>query len=548
VNLDPSLFCSAQSLEPKPGAFNATLNAQGLYNSFQYVLRLSPAVHRKLSEIGSGIVSSREAGFDGAQAFSTFLHETIHWWQHVGSTYGLMLSLSYPTQAHANYIGLKELVQRAGFRKSVRQLIDHLPGPDGQGTLRGLANTIVNNHYDFGAFRNLTFSQAAARATVEIPLFESVGHSHQITYANNILVLAGTVDQTFSAFQHPREWEEPFQTLAKAKEPGFYFGSPVTLWPVGALEILEGQACFCQLQYLTFASGGRLGWDDYRALGLLHGVYEKAFELFLQQSGLPWPPAVDHPTVALFLLVCDMAINPGAGFPHALTVHFPSFITDTDPGARFTMLSAIIRLKCPATATAIREYSRAEYESVSADLAAALIIDTPSSIARTCDQWARDGGPFEHLMKEKETFDYGSVNFPVRVLFSHFLALMQDKLHKPEFFCWPGAWMAGERVGNEAQVLFERHSALFVDKEDDDGIFPRLHDDKDETLVQKTFDTFYATTLTYDLTDQWISRPGRFTYGYEWLSQSADVGVIKSFANRHFAQAYGVNPDDVDVV
>ncbi len=433
MNLDPSLLYSARSLEPKSGAFSATLKTHGLYNSFQYVLRLSPAVHRKLAEIGNGIVSSREAGFYGAQAFSTFLHETIHWWQHIGSTYGLMLSLSYPTQAHANYNGLKELAQRAGFKKSVRQLIDHLPGPNGSGTLRGLANTIVNNHFDFEAFRNLTFSQAAARATVDSPFFESVGHSGQVTYANNILVLAATVDQGFHTFQHPREWEQAFRALREAKEPGFYYGSRVELWPIGALEIFEGQACFCQLQYLTFASGGRLNWDDYRALGMLHGVYQKAFEVFLQQSGLPWPPAVDHPTVALFLLICDMAINSGAGFPHPLKVHFPSFITDIDPGARFTMLSAIVRLKCPATAAAIKEYSRAEYASVSVELAAALLIDAPLTIARTCEQWTRSQGPFEALMREKETFDYDPANLPVRVLFSHFLGFMQDKLLRPEF-------------------------------------------------------------------------------------------------------------------
>ncbi len=66
--------------------------------------------------------------------------------------------------------------------------------------------------------------------------------------------------------------------------------------------------------------------------------------------------------------------------------------------------------------------------------------------------------------------------------------------------------------------------------------------------MQKMFDTFYAVTLTYDLTDQWISQPGRFSYGYEWLSQSADRNVIKSFADRHFLQVYGLHPDDVELV
>jgi hypothetical protein len=109
VDIDPSLLFSARRTGERAGTLNATLKAHGLYSSFQYVLRLSPAVHRKLAEVGGGIKTSGEVGFDGVQAFSTLLHETVHWWQHVGSTYGLMLSLTYPTQAHANYKALREL-------------------------------------------------------------------------------------------------------------------------------------------------------------------------------------------------------------------------------------------------------------------------------------------------------------------------------------------------------------------------------------------------------------------------------------------------------
>ncbi len=170
------------------------------------------------------------------------------------------------------------------------------------------------------------------------------------------------------------------------------------------------------------------------------------------------------------------------------------------------MLSALVRLKCPEAATAIRDYSRTEYESVSAILAGQMFVESPLSIAELCSNWTAPGAPFEGLMREKDTFDYAPANLPVRVLFSHFLAYMQDKYARPEYFCWPGAWMAGERVKDEAMVLFDKHQALFVDKEDDDGVFPRLHPNKDEVLVQKVFDMFYATTVTYDLTDQWISR------------------------------------------
>lgn len=545
MNLIQELLYSAP-LPALPSEFRATLEAHGLYNSFQFVLRLSPKVHGILHGLPKGIVISKEVGLEGAQAFSTFLHETVHWWQHVGSTYGLMVSLSYPTQAHANFTHLKKLLDKDGFKKSIREVARTVPGPDGPGTIAGLANTIVNNHFDFSAFRGLSYGLEAAKVVVGDPYFEGVGHAYEITYGNNILVLAATVDPNFRVFQHPGEWEAPFEELRKGKEEGYYYGSPVKLWPIGAREVLEGQACFIQLQYLASASGNRLGWNDFRSLGMLHGVYVRAFEQFLKAAELEWPPSVDHPTVALFLLICDMAINPGSGFPNHL-IHFATFITDVDPGQRFMMLSSLVRLKCPEVGRLIRDYSRANYEEASEKLASAFLTESPLLIASICRDWVRSGR-FSALMEEHHTFDYGGGNLPVRVLFSHFLALMKDKFEVPEFFCWPGMWMAGERVSEHASELFDRHSALFVDKEDDDGIFPRLDASRDQKLVQKTFDAFYAANLTYDMTDQWVMRSGAFKYDYSWLSKSASETDVKRFADRNFRQIYGVSPDRVKVI
>jgi hypothetical protein len=82
VDLDPQLLSRADLIPTETGDLSATLNAHGLYNAFQFVLRLSPAVHQKLSELSAlSIVSSREIDFARVQAFSIYLHETIHWWQ-----------------------------------------------------------------------------------------------------------------------------------------------------------------------------------------------------------------------------------------------------------------------------------------------------------------------------------------------------------------------------------------------------------------------------------------------------------------------------------
>jgi aryl-alcohol dehydrogenase-like predicted oxidoreductase len=88
----------------------------------QFVLRLSPEVHRKIDPLQPAIAAGK-VDFEGLRAYSTYVHETIHWWQHIGSTTGLMLSLSYPGQSHANHTHLRNLLTQIGPKKSIRQFV-----------------------------------------------------------------------------------------------------------------------------------------------------------------------------------------------------------------------------------------------------------------------------------------------------------------------------------------------------------------------------------------------------------------------------------------
>ena len=166
----------------KQGAFgsdlelNACVNSHGLYDPLHFVLRLSPEVHRKIADLQAADAAGK-VDFEGLRAYSTYLHE-IHWWQHVGSTIGLMLSLSYPAQAHANYGYLKRFVQRAGPKKSIRQFVESFDGHVGDPeTTAGLASVIVNNHFDIEFFRQLIFNPNLVRDAGKHPYFDSVGHS-----------------------------------------------------------------------------------------------------------------------------------------------------------------------------------------------------------------------------------------------------------------------------------------------------------------------------------------------------------------------------------
>lgn len=527
------------------GNFNATISARGLYNTFQFVLRLSPEVHRKLSSLPNGIINSGSVDIEGLEAFSVYLHETVHWWQHIGSTYGLMMSLTYPTQAHANHKHLKNLIADTGFKKSVRQLAEILPSK-GIGTPSGVANTIINNHFDMEAFRGLTVHPLEAEKIVNDRLFENLGHAYQIAYGNVIGLLSSAVDTNFNVMPDPRKWTEQFRKLREEKEEGYFYGSPVSLYPIGAYEIFEGQARVAQLQYLHFSTGGSFDMETAVSGGMFQGVYGKAFSTFLNLTELDHPTSIDHPTVALFLLICDLAINPGSGFPFPL-IQFPTFIRDVVPGARFVWLCRIARLKHPELFDVIKNYSREEYEYVSQKLCGAILEMPPVEIAKEFCRWSKTS-EFKPLMSEYDSFKFDKGNIVVRVLFAHFLAFMQDKFVRPEFFCWPGAWMAGNRLSADAVRLFDKHGALFVDKEDDDGIFPRLPDGREEANVQEVFNDFYAHNVVFDLTNQWVTLPGSFKYDFQWLSQRGSKEEIKNFCEQSFESAYGVRPSSVELL
>jgi len=83
MQFNNSLLDTTRGELAAPYELYAALNARGLYNSLHFVLRLSPVVQQKLAEFSSGFAIRSDVDFEGVQAMSTLLHETVHWWQHI---------------------------------------------------------------------------------------------------------------------------------------------------------------------------------------------------------------------------------------------------------------------------------------------------------------------------------------------------------------------------------------------------------------------------------------------------------------------------------
>jgi hypothetical protein len=148
-------------------------------------------MYKRLDEHPGGICKSQDLAL--LDAFSTYFHETIHWWQHIGSTTGLLLSLSPVLQTHINYEPLKFILQNIGPCKPLKTLAEKPPGTFGLDIENNL-NRIVNNWYDLEFNRRILLNPKNLSDVITNPFFDSQGHSIQVGLANLLLLLAATFD------------------------------------------------------------------------------------------------------------------------------------------------------------------------------------------------------------------------------------------------------------------------------------------------------------------------------------------------------------------
>ncbi len=153
VKADRSLLTTLHERASAPEELYACINAHGLYNRVQYVLRLSPEVHRRLSRFSTQILKLNRLTSAEIQASSTLLHETLHWWQHIGSTAGLMLSLSTPLQSHASFPHLRMFLRQVGPKKSILKFAMNNASNSQSAPAMRTTNTIVNNYKDVSFFQ-----------------------------------------------------------------------------------------------------------------------------------------------------------------------------------------------------------------------------------------------------------------------------------------------------------------------------------------------------------------------------------------------------------
>lgn len=520
---------------------------RGSYNHIFYVLRLHPEVHNILSRVASGENTDDLIEGEISQAISTLFHENLHWWQYIGSTSGLIMSLSLPAQISSSLTYFKQYLNLSGNKKPITIYSDNNPRDNITDDPEFMAiNYILNNFHDVLYYKYRVKRPSYIKKAYKEKYFESIGHAFHISYSTSVSLLATTFDKGFSFLPNPDTWVENFKELTEREVEDFYYGSKIYLPPIGTEDLFEGQARFNQILFLHLKSKKTLDWFQFEQAGMLHGVYYSAFELFLKILNEQRPASVGSPLVALYLLLIDIAINPAEGFPFTIE-YYEDFVKDTDPGIRFMNLCNAVKDNFPEFKDNIKEYSREEYWTISNSLCEYLHIHSPYECLSELADWCGKQESIIELLKQNKAFIYNSENLVVRLIFGRFLSFQQDKINNPEFFCWPGIYLNEERKSTITDELYLKHQAIFKENINMD-IAPSMLPGIDEKTLKDTAGFFYGGVTVYELCQQWILEPGEFKYNLQWLSNTYSREDMEDWLKTNFIDVFGVSPDDFDIV
>lgn len=522
--------------------FNSSLNGsrvRGSYSTMQFVLRLRDDVRNELKE-------DVEESHEKIQAFSTYLHENIHYWQHIGSNFGFLSSLSFPAFSTICLEELKELINNGITVKSIIKFDKDYYEKNKRADIPQI-NRILNTYYDIEYAKDFAMDNKNIESiSKDKRFFLSIGHCYHIFWSSTINTLR-IFDDDFKILPNIDSWVPEFKKLEEINHQGFGIDSPIGISPLGIKAIFEGQAIFNQLQYLSISLNGHLTYEDCQRAGMLYGIYTEAFDLFIQITKFEKSQHLLDHTVSLFLLVCDISINPTNGFP--LDVHdFENFILKNDPGIRFIFLCSEISKDLVFYYNAIDSHSIEEYTNLSKILCEKIGCKSNQEASIYIMDWFEQT-EIKKILDEESTHKYAEENLAIRLLFSKYLRFQEDKVKYANVFCWIGYHMTGKNKTVDLAIvkkLFNKHKAPFIDSTDNE-IKPIIFEHANEDQILETFNRFYQFHIMYDLVMRWVYEEGEFKYDYKWLSNKS-YDELTPVVKNGFEKIFGISPDDLKIL
>ncbi|WP_264970935.1 hypothetical protein, partial [Klebsiella variicola] len=168
-------------------------NILGTYTTEDFTIRLAYYIHEKLEKLNSGVIKYSNIDDETLQAYSTFLHETVHWRQHIGSISGFILSMVSPSQNFCLHSFLKIILEEIGPVKPLQKYYyDNVKTNTPDDKLFQNLNNTLNNFHDLNYYTHLAVNPKKLTENIHLKngFFISYGHSTIYAYINTLQILS----------------------------------------------------------------------------------------------------------------------------------------------------------------------------------------------------------------------------------------------------------------------------------------------------------------------------------------------------------------------
>lgn len=518
----------------------------GLFDPLTFVVRLSPKVLEKISSSGNkNKLFWKEEDFVST---AVVIHEMIHWWQFSGSTFGFFESLSKNIQASTARKYLEHWSTNYGPRKPVINAFKQIHVAKNSPDELRLVYNIFKNWLDVDLSSYIMKRPTLYKLLLNEAFFRSVGDCISHQYIQTYASIETCLEFDFSNIIDFRRLDNVFQNAILTKINDFEnekISSNITSLQFGCFEILEGQARFCELQYLNSTSLGKYDMEFFEKRGYFEEPYGDAFKYFIRETGFSWPNKFSDVSVSLFLFACDLSLNSTDLF-FSNDYNLENFLPRIHPAIRFSRIAQIIKkhktVFLEKFETNDENYFRLD-KLISQELNEKSQFHKMKNFIETFDSIP--------LWKEKLSVDHKSIvelpDVPLKFyLLKHYLYL-KDKLNSPSFFCWPGAnWM---------QTLvfdfnkFSRNSPPFISHGLNDKIYGTdSFFSTDKGIAETGLFNFWMSQMYSDIIRQWISKNGPFNYEYSWIDPTMSKEFWKTVSNDYFKENLGFDLSKIKII
>jgi hypothetical protein len=474
----------------------------------------------------------------------TYFHELVHCWQTFGSTSGFLAGAICPMESVM-------VPQLYGALGQGRRLVKPLTSQDYESTdtlsdERGSGsqlNWVLSHFYvAFEQFNGiLDDPKAWSRFERGVDsVADAVKHGHRVNRfaEESLLRLVQMVKEEIQAVTETT-WPSDKSALSAAYEehhPGFYPDDGWLRAKVGMLHIHEGQARILELQLRAASDNRYAGIADIESGGLLSGIYRRAYDRFLEITGIAAAETILDWQVHLFIAICDFALNPTLAYLDDVD-WAANLINEFHPGVRFErscqsiaatkFFEGLISRHGSAFAFSHEFMNEAfnELEAMSADQNKTSLLKVAQTMAELSRSVYREtpniGSPINTLLRKH--FLCMLMRLEDRAAYASPLARVLDHL-SIESFVPPIISANGEfRLPLSRDASWAQFS-------------PQEH-----TNIRFPVEQVYS-----DLVRQLVSCPGNFEYDHPWIPGEL-AAAIKEGANVLFTQLFGFGVEDISL-